>query len=299
MVKIKNMKNKQKKVQKMAQARPRPKGRQVAMVPRGVRLDAPAAAYARLLADPCGAPLTHPIYMGSEGGILVKAESVFNLIVGTGAYALLHWTPGAVGSNNVDLITGESSTVTFGIPAVSNNGPGNQYLKDNATGARCVAGCMQVTYLGTELNRAGTVTLGRTQGSLIDVGTSVTTSQIEPALEHFSRTPDYTSELRWVPANMDQSFTDPNVVTAAQEKDRKSAITMVAGGLTVGSGIRVRLVAIYEYQPKVGLGITTPSSSRATSGFSLDDVLNVVQKATNIVKTVSSMNQMRNAALTL
>lgn len=262
-------KNKQMNKKKKMVARPKSRPLQVA---RNIRLDQAATAYARLLADPCGAPLTHPIYMGSEGGILVKAESVFTLIPTTGSFALLHWTPGAVGTNNVDLIVGESSTVTFAAPAVSNNGPGNQFLKDNATGCRCVAGCMQVTYLGTELNRAGTITMGRTQGSLIDVGTSVTASQIEPALEHFSRTPDYTSELRWMPANMDQSFTDPNVVTAAQEKDRKSAITMVAGSITAAAGIRVRLVAIYEYQPRVGLGISTPSSSRASSSYTLDDV---------------------------
>jgi len=272
--------------------------RSVASVRRG--LDAPAAAYARLLADPCAAPLVHPIYAGSEGGILVKAESVQTYGTGAGfTNVMVHWTPGAIGSGNTEFLIAQDGPGSTATPAASAVTPGKVFLAANATGVRCVAACLQVTYLGTELNRAGTFTIGRTQGSLLDPGGAYTYANVETSLEHFSRTPDQTIELRWVPANMDQSFTDPNVATPTQERDRKSAITFLAQGLTATSGIRVRMVAIYEYQPLVGTGITTPSSSRATSGFSLDDVLNAVQKATNVVSMLSSMYNRRHAAIEL
>lgn len=298
MVKSNKIKNRSKPAKK---AQNSPKSGMVRRVPvmRRLALDAPALAYARLLADPCGAPLTHPIYAGSEGGILVKAESVITLGTGASDNCLLaHWTPGAVGSNNTDLLIEASGSVNFA-PPVSSQGPGNAFLKANATGARCIAACMQITYLGTELNRAGAYAVGRTQGSLIDPTTAVTVGAIEPTLEHFTRTPDSTIELRWVPANMDQSFTDPNVSTPTQERDRKSAITFVASGLTNGSGVRIRLVAIYEYQPKTGTGIATPSSARATSSYSLDDVLNYAQRATNVLMRVSSMFNSRHAQIEL
>lgn len=262
-------------------------------------LDPPAAAYARLLADPCGAALAHPIYSGSEGGILVKAESVRTFGLGATVVNVgVHWTPGAIGSGNTEYLYAENNGDAI-IPNPSAYTPGKAFLAANATGVRCVAACMQVTYLGTELNRAGTFTIGRTQGSLIDPLVTYSYAGIETALEHFTRTPDKTIELRWVPANMDQSFTDPNVATPTQERDRKSALTFLAQGLTATSGIRVRTVAIYEYQPLVGTGITTPSSARATSSFSLDDVLNYVQKATNVIGMVSSMYNQRTARIEL
>lgn len=275
-------------MKKKAQVAKKPKQAVVKAARAGRVLDGPARAYAMLLSDPCMAPLTHPLYAGGEGGILVKAESVFNLVGGgTDTKGLVHWTPGAIGTTNSELLT-DSSNGTFTATANANT-PGKTFLVANATGVRCVAACLQATYLGTELNRAGNYALGRTQGSLIDLGSAINFADLEPTLEHFTRTPDGTIELRWIPANMDQSFTDPNVATPAQEKDRKSAITFSASGLTAGSGIRFRLVAIYEYQPKTGTGIATPSSSRAKSSFSLDDVLNVVETVTNVISKVNNV----------
>jgi len=283
--------NKKKSSGASAAKRKAPAGRMI--VPTRRMFDPPAAAYARLLADPCGAPLTHPLYAGGEGGILVKAESVINIAAGASETGvLMHWTPGAIGSGNTELLTsapaGDSATAT-----AASSTPGKTFLNDNATGVRVVAACMQVTYLGTELNRSGTIAMGRTQGSLIDPTNTVSLSGLSTALEHFTRTPDSTLELRWVPANMDQSFTDPNVATPTQERDRKSALTLSASGLVAASGLRIRLVAIYEYQPLRTLGIANPSSSRAYSSWSLDDVLNSVQKATNVIKSMSSLYGMR------
>jgi len=91
-----------KKMNKSAVAQKKKKTSVPRGVPAAVRrgMDASARAYAMLLSDPCGAPLTHPLYAGGEGGILVKAESVFNLVAGTDTKALVHWTPGAMGTTN-------------------------------------------------------------------------------------------------------------------------------------------------------------------------------------------------------
>lgn len=287
-----------KNVKKMNKSAQKQKKSKKQMVSPAMRrgMDAAARAYAMLLSDPCGAPLTHPVYAGGEGGILVKAESVFNLVGGVGdTKGLVHWTPGAIGTTNSELLV-DSGNGTFTATA-STNTPGKAFLVANATGVRCVAACLQATYLGTELNRAGNYAIGRTQGSLIDLGATINFSDLEPTLEHFTRTVDGTIEMRWMPANMDQSFTDPNVATAAQEKDRKSAITFSASALTAGSGIRFRLVAVYEYQPRTGTGIATPSASRARSSFSLDDVLNVVESATNVLGRVAQVAYKHGPAL--
>ncbi len=287
-----------------AASRPKARAPAVPMRPKGPakvaqRLDAAARAYAQLIAHPCTAPLAHPIYSGSEGGILVRAESSFNMNGSTSATSgFVHWTPGALGPTNIELLYGESSGATSPATAATlGNAPGLSFVQSNASSVRVVAACMQVTYTGSELNRSGVWMLGRTQGGLIDNGVSFTPANIEQSLEHFSRVSDGTCELVWVPSDMDQAFGDPNVTTPQVEKDRKAALTLAYYNLPTATPVRVRLVAIYEYQPKTGQGIVTPSDSRARSAFSLDDVLNVVQRATNIVRRVGAAYHRSTLAL--
>lgn len=71
--------------------------------PRGV--DSGAKAYARLLVDPIGAPLCHPVASGGESGYLLRADSTITFALGagkTGGYVFV--APGNLGSGNVELL---------------------------------------------------------------------------------------------------------------------------------------------------------------------------------------------------
>jgi hypothetical protein len=65
---------------------------------------------------------------------------------------------------------------------------------------------MHVSYMGSELNRAGGVAIGQTAGDTVVVGTTYTPDEIIPLLENYLRTPERSVEHIWVPSFADQSF---------------------------------------------------------------------------------------------
>lgn len=283
MVKIKGMPrkaaNKSNKAKKVAR---KPANR---VMPTAASLDAHAAAFARMLVNPCTAALAHPVYAGSDAGILVRTENSVSIYNGAGITGgALHWVPGAVSSNYGNMLAGTDG-LTFG---AYNAVPGLTYLKAQASAVRCVAACIQVTFLGSELNRSGVVALGRSSGDQVTSGSTVDAAGLEASLEHYTRTPDKTIELTWVPSMDDQSFVDPNANFDASLAVGRSGLTITTYGLPAATGLRLRFVAIYEYKPKVSTGITYTSSARAKSVNSLDHVLNVVQEMSNKVREVGA-----------
>lgn len=281
MVKVRNTRITNKQQRKAKQSGRTP----VARMPTAASLDAHATAFAKLLANPCASPLAHPVYAGSDAGILVRTESAFSVYTAAGATAgAVHWVPGAVSSDSGNLLSG----VDGGTFAKTAFVPGLTYIKAQASAARCVAACMQITFLGSELNRSGVIAIGRASGDLVKVGDSVSAAGLEPSLEHYTRTPDKTIELTWVPGMDDQSFLDPNANFTADMANGRSALAFCAYGLPAAVGIRVRLVAVYEYKPLQATGITYTSSARAKSKNSLDHVLNEIQEATNKVREVGA-----------
>lgn len=247
---------------------------------RAGRLDAYAAQYARLLADPCGAAVVHPVYSGAEAGFLFRAESVLTL--GTGATdtsGILHWVPGYANSNNSELgvaaAAGPSALVTI---AANGNSPGKPFLGTNAFGARCVAACIKVIYPGNEQGRSGRVHYGHTQASFADIGdANFSIDNYALGLQHYTRTPPEAIEVIWRPGHADQEFNDPAAGSTATLRDRKSALTVAWAGLPVATGLTFYLTAVYEWTPRPSIGVSANATGKNPSQNTLDEVIDAVQ----------------------
>lgn len=250
-------------------------------------LDQQALSYARLLADPCHAPLVHPVYSGSDGGYLVRFEVLTGVGIAsaTTTSGLLHWAPGAqkiVGSlNNSDLYL-ESTAPTISGTATGNPfsiTPGAAFMGANTSAYRCVAACMTVTWAGSELTRSGYIGMGNTTGSLIRSGDAVAPSVILPLLTEAGRTPDNSMEIRWRPSDFDQTFSSSASPPTDAELAKSAGLTMYYSGLPAGgAGLLVRKTAVYEYVPNVLQGLATVPTSRNTSANTLDQVVNFLDK---------------------
>lgn len=249
--------------------------------PRSLGLDAAAAAYARLIADPCNAALVHPIYPGSAAGFLFRAESFFGVGTNTGETAgYVHWTPGYVNANNTELLIGNSNSGAGAAAATPNaSSPGKTFLGANAKGVRCIAACMKVTFAGTESARSGRIHYGQTQSGMIDNGQTITADGVAQTLQNFSRTPTDTVEIVWKPEIGDTEFNDPTEAAGALIKDRKGALTFAFAGLPTAVGFTVHLTAVYEWTPAVSGGIGHNTNGKPLSSNSLDDVLTTLQRA--------------------
>ncbi|APG76273.1 hypothetical protein 3 [Changjiang tombus-like virus 7] len=243
-------------------------------------LDASAAAYARLLADPCGAPLVHPTYSGSEGGYLIRAESFVTPGVGATENAgYFSWVPGLIG-NAAGIQVGAAAGAGTSVAAnnFGQNAPGFNFLRDTASGARCVAACLKVSYPGTEAGRAGRVHFGQTSGGSIIQGVGYTADNVAVLLPHYTRTPAQEFELVWKPNDADQLFRDPSALTSEESKSARAALTVAWAGLPVATGLTFRLTAVYEWQPASADGLSVPNMSRSPSENTLDNVINFLTR---------------------
>ena len=256
--------------------------RTVTVVQRSIinRLDEKAKEYARLIMDPCAAPLTHPVYPGGDAGFLFRAVSFFTIFSSaTETAGVLHWTPGYPNSSHTDLIIfGNTSGTATGATGVSSQGPGKPFLSSNARGARCVAACLKVTFPGSESARSGRVHYGHTTAGTIDLGQTVSADQVAQLLQHYGRTPTDTIELYWLPGIADTEFNDPTESASAVIRDRKASLTVAAAGLPAGVGLTFHLTAIYEWTPAQNLGLANNALGKNMSKNSMDDVIDAIKR---------------------
>lgn len=227
------------------------------VVPRSV-LDKAALEWAALLRDPCNARLSYPCYpSGSGGAVLIRYEADYILsATATDTAMALLFTPGisSVLVNNIALPT---DTTGFQLQNFGNLAPGNGFLSGNATSFRPVAGCAQISYPGTELTRSGIIGLGVIDGATVaanytvaDGGLGIVTSaaQMRTLCQHVERMPSTVSEVRWFPGERDAHPFSLNAVNLSKGGDSEGRNTLVvtASGFPVSTGVRVRLVCVYE-----------------------------------------------------
>lgn len=278
---VKNIKSSRKKV---AANMPRRKTKRVSTVTRG-GLDGPAQAYARLIADPCNAPLTTTIWPGSTGSFVSRFESDFIVFDGVAQTAgMLYFVPGMNEVYTPSLLLTNDTTAST-MTNASTLPPGVTFLQASAGTFRCVAACMQVSFPGTELNRSGIVSLGVMQagGALRNLATiaggqnvNTTASAVRQLCQHTERTPQNMAEIIWQPGGGDQLPTQlgiaTNTTSYVTEASDKNAIVMSVAGIPPVTGVRIRLVSVIEWTPRTAQGFVS-SIDPPKSVNSLNDIL--------------------------
>jgi hypothetical protein len=250
-------------------------------------LDAAAYAYARLLADPCNGKLVRGIAVGSSGALVVRLESdsiIFNDATSTGGY--LTWFP----SQNAAFVANAAvdTTLTTGLFA-GFICPGYNYFQATASSMRCIAACAQVMFPGTELNRSGVVGMGIVPCSALSkvvpianggAAATTTTANVRQLCQLTERMPDTMAEIIWRPGQADGEMTDltslsqsPGAIVGTASG--KNSVVISIAGLPVATGVRVRTVGIYEYEPLLAQGFIATVESTNSSN-TLNDVLRVL-----------------------
>lgn len=232
--------------------------------------------HARMIVDPCNAPLKEGIYGGSAGTYttrVVKVENeshtpatnagqyywgvAFNPVFG--AYKLY-------GSSGADWVIGGSSVVHWErlatlSPAIQN-------------ASRSYGACVRMTWGGKELDRKGLIFSGVVNGSVIfdgvrgtsgGQGNYFTMEALVAQLPNTCRTPNDSCEINWVPTEADAEYREyisPGATVNAGYGNAVSrtnfAVMVFTAPQAVGEtvSIEVRTVAILEQQYAVG-GIIT------------------------------------------
>lgn len=258
-------------------------GKAIVLKPKVGGLDPQARAYARLLANPCSAPLAHPVYQGGEGGMLARYETSFTFAgSATDTAGLFIWAPGCISPTQGTGVYTAANSSTATILSTGGSGtyvPGLPALQSIASSARIVSACVQVMWPGTEFNRQGFVSCGQVSGALLKEGTTgavLSVDNVRPLLTFGQRIPTDAAEIRFRPFSGDAAWTDPSVDDSVAATN--GAIALAFYGLPVSTGVRMRIVAVYEYTPKFSTSQAIPVASRTTSGNTQNEVITSLDK---------------------
>jgi hypothetical protein len=224
-------------------------------------------------------------FAGQQGFLSrFEGDAIINA-TGTDIAAMVYYAPGIL--NNTSGV-GAYNSYGFSNAAITSDTaantwnaglllPGASFLQANSRSVRCVAACLQISYPGAELTRAGIAALGQADFGDVYSGGSAAVSNLRTLAQKVTRLPDGTLEVKLVPNPGSERWMNPNVgLSASTIQGWQDSPTLFAtvSGIPTSVGIRVRLVAVYEWLPLLGVGLATPSLSVPPSAISLNGVLN-------------------------
>lgn len=252
-----------------------------------VLADPRAAAWDRLLRDPCAADLAYPCYAGTDNGYLIRTVDYFNPVA-PGAGLVVDVTGTVDGyiqivPHNLSSTTGYVSAFATGGGGIGNaaaSGEGGNFVcNTNVVGRyRPVAACAKWIPTGPYGNRSGTVGLAYNPGAVITAGeSSANTDQLLALCQHQSPNGSTAHEVRWLPTNVDENFVSVNannngagamfIVLRGVDGINTSTTTRNANGL-------VQITTIYEWTPARLLGVST--APRAPLPYTSQQVLSSI-----------------------
>lgn len=277
-------------------------------------LDRPALDWATLLTDPCNAKLVYPCFPSGNGStVLMRVEAdavIFASATATAGFGM--WIPG-VGlalTNNAIL---NSDTAGALLDTNTLIAPGDAFLKSRCSGFRAVAGCLQIMYPGTELDRSGIVGIGIVDAGMYQRSTAViaggnaevlSAGLVRTSCQHTERMPATLVECKWFPGEADfSSYPGLYPVEYARDFSGHNAIQFSISGMQAASGVRIRTVCVYEVAFSSFNGQVTsvapPVSTSTTSNvlkFLADKdpqwYLETARKAGNAVSSIVSYARM-------
>jgi hypothetical protein len=238
--------------------------------------------YAKLLSNPCTGPLVHGPG-SSEGGQVVRFESDF--IIGNGVTetaGAINWAPGGYngsagtfGQAGIQFVT--TGDLTAATPtSFGSSAPGFTFLQANASSYRCLAACIQLYWPGTELNRSGIVAAAQATYGFKDTTTTTTTAQLRAVCPVVERMPTDMMEVKWAPNFSDGLFRNPSSLSSPE--DGHSALLINWAGLPVSTGVRLRLVAVFEWRPKTAGLVLSSNTSMNSSATTIQEVRSALDR---------------------
>ncbi len=242
-------------------------------------LDAGAQAWLRLLADPCSAPLTPGCFQGMASGMLYRTRTTV-FAGGAAVDSYLAFIP----SNDINT-TGYypiqwCSVNTGGAAPTTQYGAGINGLPTGCR-ARCVAACIKIRYLGSELNRAGIVGHHLTNDPVFKGGYPAglaaavsPISTLQTTAQTLYRLGETKHEVRWVPSFNDGGYIQNAAGAGLYDNRDGNAVAMSVQGAPAGS-IYYEVTAVWEVIPDSSSGLVPPEQAPRSSN-TVNDVLRAI-----------------------
>lgn len=208
----------------------------------------------RMLVDPCFAPLYESAYRG-RSGIVSRFTSLVTLTGSSSTGFLGVFNPES-GAYTIEGFT--DPTVPTGAFGYGNPMPGQGFITQAAEAVRVIGCCIDVDYIGTELERSGMIYGGVVLGDTVGLGAAPIPDSLKQLLPNQTRTPDKQLTQLWFPGVENELYANNGSSSTAYNSAHNS-IAIMGEGLPAGIKIRLRITSILEWLPLLGVGISMPS----------------------------------------
>lgn len=233
-------------------------------MPRAVIIPNPISGHYNMLRDPCGAPLTTSVYRGRKGTVARFSRTwTVSGSSDTAYYYILN--PANCGAAGTSLATSASAFT----PVETIQAAGYAMMDMFAADWRVIGACLEVDYVGTELNRSGRMYAGILSAQSVQFGVPTTADNIKLLTYASARTPDRTVEIKWVPGEGNEALSNRGSSGGTDNyAANRNVVLFVAENMPAGVQLAFRETIIYEYTSKPGLGIPsdTPMSGQHPPG---------------------------------
>lgn len=211
----------------------------------------------RMLSDPCMATLAESAYRG-RAGIVSRFTGVSTFTAGGFTAAAFVWNPAATAGTQFAV----AASNTVATPSYDQVMPGQTFLFATAESWRVIGLCVDIDYVGTELNRSGVIYGGVVPSNLVGAGDPTTVDQIKVLLTNTTRTPDKEITQLWFPGVTNEQYLEGGTPAFG---NAANSLALCFENMPAGLQIRLRVTTIYEWLPKVNSGIVMPSPVAGTN----------------------------------
>lgn len=227
-----------------------------------------------MIIDPCSAAITRSCYSGFSGIITRHVTSGVYSGGASDRAAMFLLHPGCL---RAFAVTALSQDTAVNVSYVTGGVPGFTFLNGVAGQSRCVAACMRITWVGTELNRQGEFAMGCVPAG-VTPSAATTIQTVHSALPVKKRVPDGAIEIRWNPSEEDESYEQvANAVGESFNEKNQMALTYIGG---TGFSFSYVYTCIYEWTPRADSGQPAPTTVRQSSPAAVSTINNILAKIT-------------------
>lgn len=207
--------------------------------------------YARILTDPCSAPLSAGVYQGEQGMVSrFVNDSVVNTTAGftSGCFiyhpgsGLVHASGGATGGTATTLAYSTSFT------------PGFATTGAVAAKQRALAAAITFFASGASMtNCTGELAAGVCSMDTLANGASITFDQLFQLASIRGPIERRAIDVKWYPNTLDDKYSTANVLTGLDTSDT-NVVFIAYRGYPAAIGLSVRLTGVVEWTPKINVG---------------------------------------------
>lgn len=226
----------------------------------------------QMLTDPCNAALTESAYRG-QCGIPSRFTRTWTVTTAGSTGYYYQFNPASCGAAAVAVAT--SASVFTPVETVS--GPGFTFLTTNANSWRAVGYCLDIDYIGTELNRSGKWYTGCSSAGAIPFGVATSLNQLKVLFTNTTRTPDRQLESKWFPGVENEEYANRNVTTVSYSNGR-NVVAFIAENMPDGVQLTFKETLIVEWLPLPDLGFVSPTAVGGTNPPSAYEALHTAAK---------------------